>query len=60
MSGLARVALILAALSLLVGVISRISMIPIPIAPNGLEAQNFLDFTNTCLLAAIALSLVRK
>jgi len=60
MSKLAKLALILAAISLVVGIISRITMIVIPIAPNGMEAQNFLDFTNTCLLAAIALSLVKK
>jgi hypothetical protein len=60
MKKLALVALVVGALSLIIGIISRLTMIVIPIAPNGLEAQNMLDFTNTCLLAAIALSLMGK
>ncbi|MFC1514951.1 hypothetical protein ACFL5X_03520 [Candidatus Omnitrophota bacterium] len=60
MAKLAKIVLVLAGLSLLTGIISRLSMTPIAIAPNGLEAQNFLDFTNICLLAAIALILLGK
>ena len=60
MKNLGMIALRIAAVSLVLGIISRLTMLPLPIAPNGLEAQNFLDFTNTCLLAAIALALLKK
>ena len=49
----------LAVVSIIVGLISRLSMTPIPIAPTGVEAKSFLLFSNTCLLLAIALELLK-
>ncbi|MFH1683779.1 MAG: hypothetical protein ABIA67_02720 [Candidatus Margulisiibacteriota bacterium] len=58
MKKLANIALIVAAISFVIGAISRLTLIPIPIA--GIEAQALLQFTNTALLAAIALVLLEK
>ena len=60
MRGLAMTALMVAVLSLIVGIVSRFMMQRLPIAPNGLGAQDFLDFANTCFLAAIAFGLLKK
>jgi len=61
MKALVNIALVLAAVSFILGVISRLTVTPIPIVPKGgMEAQAFLQFTNTCLLAAIALILKKK
>ncbi|RKY33954.1 MAG: hypothetical protein DRP69_05745 [Candidatus Duberdicusella sinuisediminis] len=55
------VALIVAGISLVLGIISRIILQPLPILPGGgVEAEVFLNFTNTCLLAAIALAVLGK
>lgn len=51
---IANFAIVLAILSIFTGVLSRLMVVPVPIA-NGIEAQSFLDFANTCLLFAIAL-----
>ncbi|MBN3038755.1 MAG: hypothetical protein JW869_04980 [Candidatus Omnitrophica bacterium] len=45
-----------AGISLVVGIISRMTLKPI--GPSSIEAQAFLQFTNTCLLLAIALTLL--
>lgn len=58
MKALINVALVAAALSLIAGVVSRLTLSPI--GPGAIEAQAFLQFTNTCLLAAIALLLKIK
>ncbi|MFH1092670.1 MAG: hypothetical protein V1739_00785 [Candidatus Omnitrophota bacterium] len=55
-----KIALILAGVSLVIGIVSRITMTPIPAARSGLEAEAFLEFTNTCLLAGILFSLLDK
>ncbi len=55
-----RIAMALAGLSLVIGVVSRLTVKPIPLSGHGLEAQAFLQFTNTCLLAAIAFMLIDK
>jgi len=60
MRNLAIVALIVAGISLVLGIISRFMMAPLPLAPTGIEAETFLNFTNTCLLAAIALAVLEK
>ena len=53
------IALVAAAVSLVVGIISRLTLNPMPIAPGtGIEAQAFLSFTNTCLLIVITLTLL--
>ena len=59
MKAIANIALVVAAISLIVGIISRLTLVPVPIAPGkGIEAQAFLAFTNTCLLIAITLTLL--
>ncbi len=54
MKGLAVIAIVVALVSIVIGIISRLMVQPIPVA-SGINAQSFLDFTNTCLLFAIAL-----
>jgi len=55
-----KIALALAGISLVIGVISRILVTPIPAGTGGIEANAFLRFTNTCLLAVIAFKLLEK
>ena len=55
MKAIINIALVAAGISLVVGIISRITLTPV--GP-GIEAQAFLQFTNTCLLAAIALGVL--
>ncbi len=56
MKAIAYIAIIVGAISLVVGIISRITLTPV--GPGAVEAQAFLRFTNTCLLAAIALGIL--
>ncbi|MBU4479648.1 MAG: hypothetical protein KKH34_11270 [Candidatus Omnitrophica bacterium] len=56
----AKLAMVLALVSLVVGIISRILVIPIPPGIYGLEANAFLSFSQTCLLASIAFLLMDK
>ncbi|HID10776.1 MAG TPA: hypothetical protein EYP17_05695 [Candidatus Latescibacteria bacterium] len=49
------VAGIVALVSLIIGIISRLAMAPIA----GLEANAFLRFTNTCLLFAVNFGLLQ-
>ncbi len=52
-------ALVVAAISLIVALISRFTMTPITYATGGMiSAESLLDFSNTCLLIAIALTLL--
>ncbi len=60
MAKAAKIALMVAAISLVVGIVSRITMTPVPSAISGLKANAFLRFTNTCLLAAILFSLLDR
>ena len=48
--------LVIAGISLVVGMISRLTLNPV--GPSNIEAEAFLAFTNTCLLMAIAFSLL--
>ena len=57
MKALSYTALIVAAISLIIGIASRIMVQPI--GPMVIEAQAFLQFTNTCLLAAIAFAVLQ-
>lgn len=60
MKGWAIAAGVIAGVSLILGIISRIWLTPIP--PAGfvrLEAITYLRFTNTCLLVAILLTAFR-
>ncbi len=54
MKGILDLAIIVAAISLIVGIISRIMMKPFPF---GLEAQAYLQFCQTMLLFALALGI---
>lgn len=56
----ANLAMALAGISLVIGIISRVMVKPIPSMNYGLEAEAFLMFTQTCLLAAIAFLLMEK
>ena len=56
MKSLANGLLVVAALSLVIGIISRLKLNPIA----GIEAQAFLNFAQTLLLASIALSVMKK
>ena len=60
MKGLANVALVVAMISLILGIITRLTMKPIPIAPGVVTVMGFLVVANTCLLIAIALLLKAK
>jgi hypothetical protein len=55
MKSIINIALVVAVISLIVGIFSRLTLTPI--GP-GIEAQAFLQFANTCLLAAIALGIL--
>ncbi|MBT9131359.1 hypothetical protein B9J77_04305 [candidate division NPL-UPA2 bacterium Unc8] len=50
---------VVAGVSLILGIISRILLVPISFGFVTLEAITFLRFTNTCLLAAIFLTALR-
>ena len=52
MKALASIALVLAVVSVVLGIVSRATMSPIPIFPGGLEAGALLTLANTFLLAA--------
>ena len=56
MKAIVYLSLIAAAVSLIVGIVSRLTLQPI--GPMGIEAQAFLNFTNTCLLVAITFALL--
>jgi|GEM_PF-4661035 len=56
MKGLANLALWVAIISIVLAIISRLLMKPLPIAPaGGISAGVILSFANTCLLLAIAI-----
>ena len=56
MKVIAKLCIALGLISLIIGIISRITVTPV--GPGGIEANAFLAFTNTCLLLAIALILL--
>lgn len=58
MKKIAYVALGIGVISLIIGIISRLTLIPVGAV--GLEAQAFLGLANTCLLISIALALLEK
>lgn len=53
-----KIILVVGSISMIVGIISRITMIPLP--PAGLEAGALLSFASACFLLSIAWSLVDK
>ena len=58
MRNLIDVCIIVAVVSLVLGIISRVTLMPFPPTMLRLEANALLRFTDTCLLLAIALSLI--
>ncbi len=60
MKAITYIAIAVAAISLIAGIISRLTMTPVPIVVrSGIEAHAFLAFTNTCLLIAITFILLQ-
>lgn len=57
MKGLANALLVVAALCIVIGIISRLTLQPMI---GGIEAQAFVQFSQTLLLAVIALSVMKK
>lgn len=57
MKAIVNISLIIAAISLVVGIISRITLQPV--GPMQIEAQAFLQFTNICLLVAICFAVLQ-
>ena len=55
MKALVNILVVVAAISIVVGIISRLTLTPV----RGVEAHAFLNFTNTCLLFAITLILLK-
>ncbi len=58
MKAIAYIAIAVAAISLVAGIISRYTVTPLPIVQGGIEAHAFLAFTNTCLLIAVTFILL--
>jgi len=58
MKKIAVTSVLIGLVSLIAGIISRVTFKPLAIVPGGLEANAFLAFTNTCLLFAIAFTLL--
>ena len=59
MKTIANIAIVVGVISLVVGIISRITLTPVSLVPGGLEAQAILAFTNTCFLVAITFILLQ-
>lgn len=58
MKKIAVVVLLVAGISFVLALVAKMQLRPLPILPNGLDSANFLQFTEICLLAAIALALL--
>jgi hypothetical protein len=59
MKTVAYAALVVAVISLVAGIISRLTMTPITVGSGGLlTADGFLNFANSCFLLAIASSIL--
>ena len=57
MKAIVKISIIVAAISLILGIISRVTLQPI--GPMAIHAQAFLQFTNTCLLVAITFAVLQ-
>jgi len=57
MKVIAYIAIIIAAISLVVGIVSRLTLQPI--GPMRIQAQAFLQFANTSLLVAITFAILQ-
>ncbi len=52
-----RIVLAIGLVSLVVGIVSRLLVVPVP--PLGLEANALLNFANSCFLLSIAMGLMQ-
>ena len=59
MKAIANIAVVVAVISLVIGIISKLVLKPIALF-GGLDASAFLTFTNTCFLLAIVLILLER
>lgn len=59
MKAIAYLAIVASIISLIIGIISRLTFTPVGIVRGGLEANALLAFTNTCLLLAITFILLQ-
>ena len=57
MKAIVKISIIVAAISLIVGIVSRLTLTPV--GPMMIQAQAFLQFTNTCLLVAITFAVLQ-
>lgn len=57
MKTVANILFVVAILTFIVAIISRLTMTPLSVIPGGLEAEALLSLTNTCLLIAVVLLL---
>jgi len=57
MKAIVKISIIVAAISLILGIISRVTLQPI--GPMAIQAPAFLQFTNTCLLVAITFAVLQ-
>jgi hypothetical protein len=58
MKNLSMLAVVVALICIILGLISRYTMKPLALAPGGLEANALFVFANTCLLMAITMMLM--
>jgi len=58
MKAIIYISILVGGISLILGLISRFTMVPLNVARGGVEAEAFLAFTNTCLLIAITFILL--
>jgi len=61
MKQLAWLGIVIGIISLVIGVISRVMVIPVPITPvTSMEAHAFLQFSGVCFLFSIAMALMAQ
>ena len=60
MRAITNIAVVVAVISLVIGIISKLTFQPIAIIRGGLDASAFLAFTNTCFLVAIVSILLER
>ncbi len=59
MKTLAVAIIIIGVVSVLAGIYSRVSMVLLPLAPNGIKGSVAISFGSTCFLLSIALLLLK-
>ena len=59
MNKMASILIVIAAVSFLLALISRMTLMPIPLGRGLVESRAIMLFTNTCLIFAIAISVLQ-